>query len=194
MPVISADEEIALIKNSLEQAESARMARVEVIWNTTKDSLESTIESFRPHVFHLIGHTGLVNGAEGITLEGEAGAPYFMSADRLGPFMRQYGVLLAVLHDCAIDGPNPAGMPRGACQALVRSGVPAVIGTTRPVDDTTALRFAGQFYQGMGDGLAAEAALVEARKAISVQGWDWSMYAIYANTDFPLHTISIQPR
>ena len=73
-----------------------------------------------------------------------------------------------------------------------RLGVPAVIGTTRKVGETTALRFAGEFYKGMGDGLAAEPALVEARKAISVKGWDWSMYAMYANTSFPLHAIRIQ--
>jgi KAP family P-loop domain/CHAT domain len=192
LPIISANEEIALIQKSLEQAKSARLVRVEVLRHAAVDRLWSTVRSFQPHVFHLVGHAGLHNDQGVIILEDEAGDPDFMPADSLGPLMQERGVLLAVLNGCETGWPDFTGMANGVSQTLVRLGVPAVIGTTREVGDTTALRFAGEFYKGMGDGLAAEPALVEARKAISVKGWDWSMYAMYANTDFPLHTIRIQ--
>jgi len=106
--------------------------------------------------------------------------------------MQERGVLLAVLNGCETGWPNLTDMTQGVSQTLVRLGLPAVIGTTRPVENNTALRFAGEFYKGMGDGLSVEPAVVEARKALGLKGWDWSMYAMYANTQFPLHTIRIQ--
>lgn len=192
MPLLSADQEISLIHRSLEQPQSAGLVRIEVIRDATVDKLWPTIQSFKPHVVHFIGHASFDHGNGVIVLVDENGRAHLVEADSLGLLMQERGVLLAFLNGCQTAWPNPTDTWRSAAQTLVLRGIPAVIGTTRDLADTTALRFAGEFYKSMGDGLSVEPALVEARKALSVKGWDWSMYAMYANTQFPLHTIRIQ--
>ena len=52
----------------------------------------------------------------------------------------------------------------------------------RPVEDPAAIMFTREFYRSFVDGYAIEAALVEARKALSVEKWDWTSYALFVSS------------
>ena len=46
--------------------------------------------------------------------------------------------------------------------------------------DEAALLFTREFYRSFTAGYSLEAAVVEARKALSVEGWDWSLYTLFS--------------
>jgi len=50
----------------------------------------------------------------------------------------------------------------------VRRGIPAVVAMQYPITDRVAVEFAGSFYESLADGLPVDAAVAEARKAVSI--------------------------
>jgi hypothetical protein len=50
------------------------------------------------------------------------------------------------------------------------------------LEATNVFFFACELYQSFVDGYPLESAVVEARKALSVEHWDWSVYSLMANT------------
>ncbi len=94
-------------------------------------------------VFHFGGHAG---GKE-ILLETPDGAAAEVHAEGLAGFLgKQQGLELVFLNGCS-TGPQ--------VQALLAAGVPAVVATTRAIDDKIATEFSARFYQS----LATEAPL-----------------------------------
>jgi uncharacterized protein (DUF2342 family) len=110
----------------------------------------------------------------------------FVTADRFGTILRDHGILFSLLNSCVTGGETDFDMARSIARILVGHGVPAAIATARAVLDTTALHFARAFYTAIVDGYPIEAAAVEARKLLSVKGWDWSAYVLYAAASSPL--------
>ena len=55
----------------------------------------------------------------------------------------------------------------GVAQRLVQQGAPAVLAMQFPVSDAAAIALAQAFYQALADGLPADTALSQARKAIA---------------------------
>jgi hypothetical protein len=84
-------------------------------------------------------------------------------------------------------------MARSVARILVGHGVPVAIATARAVIDRVALQFAREFYTALVDGYPIEAAVVEARKLLSVKGWDWSAYVLYAAAGSPLLDFRVSP-
>lgn len=190
--ILGVDQEIKLIERSLDLAVGNGSASVKVIRDASIISTMDEIRAFRPHVFHFVGHAGFSDEQGVLIFTGEDGRPDLVPAAEIGLLLQERGILLAVLNGCETGWPNITDMTRGVSQTLIRQGVPATIGTTRAVSDDSALTFASEFYKALADGFPAEFALVEARKALSLKGRDWSAYIMYANTKFPLHTIGIQ--
>jgi hypothetical protein len=190
--VLGVDQEIRLIERSLESAIGDGSARMQVVRDATLISTMDEIRAFRPHIFHFVGHAGYSGDQGVIIFTGEDGRPDLVPAAEMGLLLQERGIMLAVLNGCETGWPNLTDMTRGVSQTLVRQGVPAVIGTVRTVTDDSALLFAAEFYRALADGFVAEPALVEARKALALRGRDWSAYIMYANTQFPLHSIGIK--
>ena len=105
--------------------------------------------------------------------------------------LQDHRILLTVLNGCSTGVTEDQDLGRGVAQVLVQQGVPAAVATVRPVLDDVALWFAGEFYRALADGYPLEAAVVEARKALSIKRWDWSAYVLYGTNGFPLDTLHI---
>jgi KAP family P-loop domain/CHAT domain len=141
------------------------------------------VRSFRPHIFHFVGHGAYDrHSSEGTLIMGsEERKAVIVPAQDLITMLEDYGVILAVLNACdtGTSLTNPA--VTGLAGTLVHRGVAAVIATMREVVDEAALMFTRDFYSGLVNGDSVEASLAEARKAVSVEKWDWSVYALFTS-------------
>jgi CHAT domain-containing protein len=149
--------------------------------------LQNRLRVIRAHIFHFIGHGAVQSNGEGVVaLADENKRAVFVTASRFGTMFRDHGILLSVLNSCFTGGEADLDMARSIARILVGHGAPVAIATARAVLDRAALQFAREFYAALIDGFPIEASLVEARKLLSVKGWDWSAYVLYASADSPL--------
>jgi hypothetical protein len=167
------------------------------------------------HVFHFAGHAlfqasppGATQGA-GAT-EPSGGFLFFedeqrrhvpFPADRLALILKNTGVRLAMLGGCQTaqrDGVNPWS---GVAPALVRAGIPAVIGMQFKVYDNNAIIFNRQFYQALLQGQEIDFAMNAGRLAILSRNTendrDWGAPVLYMRNDdgvlFPASTAQRPP-
>jgi len=79
----------------------------------------------------------------------------------------------------------PAGI--GLAEAFMQHGVMHYVGTSWPVHDAAASRFAAVFYGRLLGGAPIGAALVEARRAVrTLPSIDWADYVHYGDPAFTL--------
>ncbi len=123
------------------------------------------------HIFHFIGHGRFDSGRdEGqIALTGADGYSRLLPATGLGRLLaRERSLRLAVLNAC--QGAHSAGHDifSSTASILVRRGLPAVVAMQYEITDAAAIEFARTFYRAMASGVPVDAAVTDARNAISV--------------------------
>jgi hypothetical protein len=68
-------------------------------------------------------------------------------------------------------------------QSVVRSGIPAAIGTRVAVAEESAAAFAREFYRALSEGWPVDAAVVEGRKAVMLEVGlgrpDWAVPVLF---------------
>jgi hypothetical protein len=140
-------EEVRRVREALNKARREGRCEVLVRENVTADEVWKVFLddefSGRIAVFHFAGHAG---GKE-ILLETREGAAAEVHATGLAGFLGlQKGLEVVFLNGCST---------RPQVQALLAAGVPAVVATSRAIDDKMATEFSARFYQS----LAVEAPL-----------------------------------
>jgi len=161
-----------------------RLVQVQVLGagSATPSNLLSTLRVFQPHLFHFVGHGAFQPeaGEGALMFESEDGGAAPLRAGVLRDYLADGMLQAAVLNACDTGVAAPSDPISGLASALVLGGVPAVIATMRPVADPQAVLFAREFYRAFVDGYSIEEALAEARKAMTIEGWDWSLYALFS--------------
>lgn len=184
LPPLNADQEWAHLETALAdliQADEAALFRLQ---NPTLADLQRALRQHTVHVVHFIGH-GLYDVAsrEGKLAFCDAnGQSVLVSATQLAQLLRNERTLrLVLLNACegsrtAVDDPFA-----GVAQTLVQQGIPAVIAMQFPISDQAAITFADEFYTALADGYPVDAALTEARVAISTRqrGGEWGAARLY---------------
>jgi hypothetical protein len=122
------------------------------------------------HAFHFIGHGGFDTEAnEGcLALETEHGDRYSLTATDLGRLLGDCpSVRLAVLNCC--EGARAGGTDVFSSMAatLMRRGLAAVVSMQYEISDQAAIKFSQEFYRTLATGYPVDAAVAEARKAVS---------------------------
>jgi CHAT domain-containing protein len=187
LPWINAEQEVALLQRALGPAERGGLVRLDILTDPDEKELQHRLRLVRPHIFHFIGHGAVGSDGEGVVaLADDDKKAVFVTASRFGTILRDHRILLSTLNSCFSGGEADFDMARSIARILVQHGVPVAIATAREVLDTAALQFAREFYSALIDGYPIEAAVVEARKLLSVKGWDWSAYVLYASADSSL--------
>jgi len=145
-------------------------------------------------VFHFSGH-GVMHrqkGEEPGTVEGEgqlifSGDNY--SADpvdvgTLGLELRSKGIRLVVLNACEAAKRDPVTPWAGIAPALVRQGIPAVVGMQYTIGDSNAIAFSRRFYRSLASGESIDLAVTEGRLGILTRSGgeerDWGVPVQFA--------------
>jgi hypothetical protein len=153
---------------------------------TRRSTLIEAISDFEPQVVHFMGH-GVLERATGegkLILEDEAGLEDRLDAATFamlfaGKRPPRLVVLSACLTATAGEGTDPFA---AMAVALVAAGLPAVIAMQSEVLDRNAIRFSARLYRQLIKGRPIEAAVAEARKAVSASRLgklDWAAPVLF---------------
>ncbi len=161
---------------------------VELVWleGQTWRDLQRAMRSGPWHIFHFIGHGGFdQNADEGlIALADEEGLTHHrLRATHLGRLLADHHSLrLILLNACEGARGSERDIFSSTAAILVRRGLPAVLAMQYEITDRAAIEFARAFYEALADEMPVDAAVAEARKAISLEVADtveWGTPVLY---------------
>jgi CHAT domain-containing protein len=182
------DEEIRDIQNGLERAKHREKFALLQRWAVRTKDLQRAMLDEKPQIVHFSGHgvtlkkegdgtitpgsrafanldldedikMNLENYSGGIMIENEDGSPKIVSASALGALFELFAgsiqcVLLNACHS------------KAQAEALIKAGVPYVIGMNTEVPDKTAIVFATRFYDALGAGETIDKAFRHGKAAL----------------------------
>ncbi len=122
------------------------------------------------HIYHFIGHGSFDEQTdEGlIAFVNEDGRADLLTASQVGRLLANHGPLrLVLLNSCEGAKGSSQDIFSGTASIIVRRGIPAVVAMQYEITDRAAIEFARSFYESIADGLPVDAAVAEARAAIS---------------------------
>jgi hypothetical protein len=178
-------EEERLLRKSLQDAIQNKRIQLEIIGASgligiaSWENIQDRIQTFQPHLFHFVGHGSYQDGKGYIILENNAREGYLMPADKISTILSDSQIKLAIMNGCDTGLSSSNDAITGISGALINQGIPAVISTMRAVPDRAALLFTRKFYTTFANSYDLESSLVETRKALSIDGFDWSTYALF---------------
>lgn len=160
----------------LEQAiEPLRNKKIELSWlqGQTWRDIQQALRRGSWHIFHFIGHGTFdeLRQEGSLALANEAGKTYALSATQLGRLLADHASLrLVLLNACEGAEGNAQDLFSSTAATLVRRGIPAVLAMQYEITDRAAIEFSRGFYEAIADDLPVDAAVSEARIAMSLAG------------------------
>ncbi|MGI8859305.1 MAG: CHAT domain-containing protein [Rubrobacteraceae bacterium] len=190
-------------KRLVEEALRGLLTRglVELTWleGQTWRHLQRRMRLGEWHIFHFIGHGGFDPATEegAIALAGEDDRLNLLRARSLAELLNDhYPLRLAFLNSCEGARGNNNDAFSSTAATLVRSGIPAVVAMQYEITDKAAIEFSRDFYEAVADGLPIDAAVTEARAAVSMDSMlEWGTPVLYMRSpDGRLFEIQKQAR
>ncbi|WP_341674852.1 SUMF1/EgtB/PvdO family nonheme iron enzyme [Niveibacterium sp. SC-1] len=171
--------------------------QIERLPHASFSALAEKLSADQWHVLHFIGHGEYdAEAGEGkLLLEGAAGQPVPLGAERLANMLRKHDTLrLVVLNACEGGRVSREDAFAGLAQALVQRAIPAVVAMQFPVTDAAAVQFAQAFYTGLGSGRPVDLAVSDARSQVSLAGEEgeieWATPVLYMRGDGRLFDVA----
>ena len=138
------------------------------------------------HVFHFIGHGGFDTATEegALALSDEAGRMHLLRARSLAELLDDhYPLRLVFLNSCEGARGSESDAFSSTAATLVRRGVPAVVAMQYEITDGAAIEFSRDFYEALADSLPVDAAVTEARTAVSMDSvLEWGTPVLYMHS------------
>lgn len=193
MPMrLDVEQERERVSNAIQSLEERGL--VELTWLETNNWRELQRMMRSPsegwHIFHFIGHGGYDRQRnEGyIMLGNDDGTSHQLYASQLARLLaRQYSSMrLVLLNACdgARSGVNDTLSSTAA--TLINSGIPAVLAMQYEITNDAAVEFANAFYEALADNFPVDAAVAEARNAISLsdaRSLEWGVPVLHMRAE-----------
>jgi hypothetical protein len=163
------------VRASIERVFSARLPsefyELKVIRGTPAELVAAfQSNNDRYEIFQFSGH-GDIRGGEGHILllneSDQQSSP--LSASQLAGLLNGRGIKLAVLSACLTSAGNAADPFNVVSEALVSSGIPAVVANQLPVPDSSVAAFVGSMYTQLLNTGDIDLAVNEARVKLSIE-------------------------
>ena len=188
---LAVEREWTLLQAALHGLDERKLVRLERLPAATLEALQTRLRNQTDggvHVVHFVGH-GFFDDAQnlgGLVFEDEQGRSRVVPAATIGMLLHDHDALrLVFLNACEGATSGRSNSFAGVAQQLVQQGVPAVLAMQFPVSDKAAIALSQEFYRSLSDGLPADAALSEARKAIASQGegYEWGTPVLFSRSE-----------
>ena len=172
-PKLNVKRERERMEAATRSLQDAGLLRLEWMEGSTWRDLQNALRKGRYHIFHFVGHGGFdTEDGEGVlAFTNEDGGTQLMNATQVGRLLHDHPSLrLVVLNACLGAKSNTTDVFSSTSATLVRRGVPAVIAMQYEISDDAAIEFSRSLYEALGNEMPVDAAVGEARKAISMVG------------------------
>ena len=170
-PALDANREKERMQQATAGLQAAGLLHIEWLEGSTWRDLQHTLRRKDYHIFHFVGHGGFdATAGEGVlAFTDDDGKSQLLSATEIGRLLGDERTLrLVVLNSCLGAKGNTTDIFSSTSATLVRRGVPAVVAMQYEISDLAAIEFSRSLYEAIADGMPVDAAVGEARKAISV--------------------------
>jgi hypothetical protein len=185
LPSLDVARERKCIERALDHLRQKGAVELEWLEQPTVGDLQSKLRRRAWHIVHFVGHGDFDHrhGEGWIALVNKQGAARRLTATELARLLADQAELrLVLLNACAGgEGATRADFLRTA-DSLVAQRVPAVIAMQDAITDPAAIQFAEMFYASLADGYPVDAAVAEARKAMSLNtpgALEWGTPVLY---------------
>lgn len=136
------------------------------------------------HIFHFVGHGDFdPRNEEGLIAltDQETGREALLRARDLARLLDGHRTLRLVFLNSCEGARGSEGDPfSGTAATLVRHGIPAVVAMQYQITDGAAIEFSRNFYEAVADGWPVDAAVTEARVAVSMDSMlEWGTPVLY---------------
>lgn len=187
-------------KQRVEEAVKRLSGLVTLTWleGQTWQDLQEAMQRGPWHIFHFIGHGGFNQRSdEGlIALADEQGHAFELTATSLARLLDHRHLKLVLLNACEGARGGNIDVFSSTASILIRSGIPAVLAMQYEITDGAAIELSRSFYRAVAQGMSLEAAVVEARKAISIavsNTVEWGTPVLYLrSTDGRLFNVNLR--
>jgi hypothetical protein len=172
LPPVDAEAEWQNVLAATEQLRARGLLELERIEEATLRALQRRLRSREFHVFHYIGHSMFDPGTgQGVlALEdphGDGSSVPVRAEDLARELSEENTIRLVVLNSCQSAVAQEQDPFAGLASSLVARGLPAVVAMQWLIADDAARVFAEELYRAVAEGLPVDAAVSEARRAIS---------------------------
>jgi streptogramin lyase/CHAT domain-containing protein len=175
-PGLDVDDEREKLARALEPLTSRGAVELEWLDSATLAEIDRRVGNpDELHVIHYIGHGAYDDRTQGgiLVLEDSAGGVHEVTGEELGGLLRdERSLRLVVLNSCEGARTSHVDPFSGVASALLRCGLPAVVGMQAEITDEAAITFSERLYTALAQGFPIDAALTQARKAIFAAGSD----------------------
>ncbi len=157
---------------ALEPLEQRGLVQLTWLEGQTWRDLQRAMRGGPWHIFHFIGHGAYDRRVDegALALAEDDGQTYLMHATPLGRLLANHGTLrLAILNACEGAKGGQRDLFSSTAATLAQRGIPAVLAMQYEISDRAAIELTSAFYEALADGMPVDAALAEARTAISLR-------------------------
>ncbi len=171
LPPLNVDREKQRLEAAIAELRADKLIDLTWLQGQTWRDLQRAMRGGPWHIFHFIGHGGFdANADEGlIALTDDHGFTHRLMATELGRLLADHHSLrLALLNSCEGARGSQHDIFSSTAAIVVRRGLPAVLAMQYEITDRAAIEFSRAFYEALADGLPVDAAVAEARKAVSL--------------------------
>ncbi|MBV9171661.1 MAG: CHAT domain-containing protein, partial [Chloroflexi bacterium] len=161
-------EEVWAALQSLQRTQSKNIELLDLVLPATVRSLDTALER-RPHIFHLVAHGRLSGSNAQIALVDPAlGSADWTDAERFGDLFNRYRPGVVLLQACEGAAQSPSKAFSSLASQLVEQDVPVVVAMQYDVSNSTAKKFALEFYNRLAEEDPVDKAAQEGRRQIAL--------------------------
>jgi hypothetical protein len=181
---LHAEQERAIVEQALGEWVEQGRVRLQILERGLVGEIGQAMRTFRPHIFHFVGHGQYAGERACVVLEDEEGRAQLVRARTFREFFLDIAdTRLAILNACQLARASSTRPLVGMAPGLLWRNLSAVVAMQSSILDRTALVFSREFYRSLVAGYPVDGALAEARKGILLEtgsgSLDWGIPVLF---------------